>query len=97
MPQLRPAGQLAQEEGNDALGAKARARQAAGEAGLGQVAGQNAGVVAVALDGSGVGRYAVLSEAGEALRGGSREVDAGYGCAFPVRSLGGEPALAEGG
>src|SRR5881396_2741774 len=61
------------------------------------MAGEDAGVVAITLDGAGVARNTVLLQSGRALVESARKKEAGNCRAFPERGLSGKLALAEGG
>src|SRR5947207_7368579 len=77
VPELGAVAQLVQQETHRLSGLQLRPRNGHTEPSVGQVAGEDAGVVAITLDGAGVARNTVLLQSGRALADGTREKDAG--------------------
>src|ERR1700674_1910175 len=96
MPELRAVAHLLEQVGDDARRVEAHAGWGNAELRFGQVAGEDAGVIAIALNRAGVAWDAVLLEPRGALGDRSGEENAGPGRAFPEGRLGRKPALAEG-
>src|ERR1700694_2035166 len=96
MPELGAVADLLEQVGDDARRVEALASCRNAELRFGQMPGQYAGVVAIALNGAGVARDAVFLEPRGALRDRSGEEDAPPGRAFPEWRLVRWPARAEG-
>ena len=97
MPHLGAARHLIEQERDDVAGIHRGSFERDAEARLGEVASEDARVVAVTLHGARVARDAVPLQAERRLHQRSGKVHPGQGRAFPVRRLRGQPALAEDG
>src|SRR4029077_7025826 len=95
-PELRAVADLVEQVGDEGRRVHALARSRSVELRFVQVPGQHAGVVAIALNGTGVAGDAVLLESRGALADGAGEEDAVPGRAFTEGRLGRKPTLAEG-